>query len=211
MYSERARSRAGLIEDVRAPFYGRNQGLSSELLTMRRQDPTDYHPDIPEDDFRRKLEQYPCIRTRASHTESDRRKWQKLELFLKLDEMLSPLHESELPPIIDLQERFRLDDYTQRYILEDANFRLMGMNNSGQPVVYYHILMLADEQSLIDGTLLHVDFDRSGDPALSFRYPAIDSFLPWAMHLNSDCNLRWINGQFYDRGGLTNPYVFVSL
>ena len=152
----------------------------------------DYHPDIPPNDFRRSLDQYPCVRVHFD--EADHDAWAKLELFLKLDEQLSPLDAEELPLIVDLRENIPLEDYTRRFILEDANFRMMGSSDFGQPVFYYHIIMVADQQSFVDGTLLHVDFNRSGDPALSFRYPAIRSFFPWRWHHDSPEVNR---GQYY--------------
>ncbi|KAI5781764.1 hypothetical protein DFH27DRAFT_305000 [Peziza echinospora] len=141
---------------------------------------SDYLPDIPRDNFRRKLSYYPCIRPPI--TEADKPKWAKLELVLKLDEHLSPLHETELPPILYVDETFNLEEYSSRYIFQESNFSLMGMSDAGRPIVYYHILMIVDEQSFRDGTLLHVDFDQSGAPANKLRHPAIDSYLPWCTH-----------------------------
>lgn len=164
------------------------------------QDVDIYHPDIPLEDYRRKLERYPCIRTHFHPTYAN--VWEKLELFLKLDWSLSPLHESELPPIVNIQEAFHVEEYTRRFILDEANFRMMGRSDTGQPVFYYHIIMIVDEQSFHDGTLLHVDFNRSGDPAVSFRYPTIHSYLPWEMHHHSHLQLGRINQYFQDAGGL---------
>ncbi|KAF8419871.1 hypothetical protein EV426DRAFT_262199 [Tirmania nivea] len=174
----------------------------------------DYHPDIPTNDFRRNLDQYPCVRVHFD--QADTNTWEKLKLFLKLDEQLSPLDAEELPLVFELRENFYLEDYTKRFILEDANFRMMGSNDFGHPVFYYHILMVVDQQSFEDGTLLHVDFNRSGDPALSFRYPAIRSFFPWKWHHDSpDVKLGDVNEYFHESGiellgqgmDLTRPVV----
>lgn len=175
------------------------------------QDREDYHPDIPSNDFRRSLDQYPCIRVHFD--EADANIWAKLELFLKLDDQLSPLDAEELPLIVNLRENFHLEDYTKLFILEDANFRMMGSNDFGHPVIYYHIIMVVDQQSFRDGTLLHVDFNRSGDPALSFRYPAIRSFLPWKWHHDSpEAKLERLNEYLYENGlAIGNGYVLSIL
>ncbi|KAF8462577.1 hypothetical protein BDZ91DRAFT_784461 [Kalaharituber pfeilii] len=164
------------------------------------EDLDDYHPDFVPSDFRAKLTSYPCIR--VYFDDRDTNKWEKLQLFLKLDDALSPLDEEELPPIVEIRDGFHLEEYAKRFIMEDGNFRLMGRSNTGQPVFFYHIIMLVDEQSFQDGTLLHVDFNRSGDPALSFRYPAIHSYLPWSMHQHEHFDLRRIDQYITERGGL---------
>jgi len=162
------------------------------------QEREDYHPDIAQNDFRRSLDRYPCIRVHFA--EGNANTWAKLEFFLNLDEHFSPLHASELPPIIELREGFHLEDYTKRFILEDANFRMMGSSDCGDLVFYYHIIMVVDQQSFQDGTLLHVDFNRSGDPALSFRYPVTCSFLPW----------KWYHDFPDEKLGKMNEYLHES-
>jgi len=172
------------------------------------QEGEDYHPDIPPNDFRWSLDQYPCVRVHFD--EADTNTWAKLELFLKLDDQLSPLAAEELPLIVDLRENFHLEDYTKRFILEDANFRMMGSSDFGHPIFYYHIIMVADQQSFRDGTLLHVDFNRSGDPALSFRYPAIRSFFPWRLHHDSpDVKLGEVNEYSHESGVALHGHGYV--
>lgn len=125
----------------------------------------------------------------------------------------TPLAAEELPLIIDIRENFDLEDYTKRFILDDANFRMMGSSDFGHPVFYYHIIMVADQQSFRDGTLLHVDFNRSGDPALSFRYSALRSFFPWRWHHESPgLKLGEINEYSHESGVALHGhgYVFPS-
>ena len=156
----------------------------------------EYHSDIPQGDFRRSLGNYPCLRIHFDDAENN--KWDKLKLLLKLDEQLSPLHDEELPRIIDIPDGFRLEDFARRFILADANFLMMGGSDLGQPVFYYHIIMIVDAQSFSDGTLLHVDFNRCGNPALSFRYPATHSVIPWSCHYHRSFTLDKINEYLHD-------------
>lgn len=163
------------------------------------QDRVNYHPDIPLNDFRRILDQYPCVR--IYFNEADPYIWEKLHLFLQLDEHVSPLHDSELPQIVEIRDNFHLEDYSRRFILDDANFEMMGSSDFGHPVIYYHILMIIDEQTFRDGTLLHVDFNRSGDPELSIRYSAIRCFFPWKLHHDSpDLRLEKVNEYMQENG-----------
>ena len=155
-----------------------------------------YHTDISPQDFRRNLNQYPCVRVHFD--EQQTREWDILRLYLQLDENLSPLDPEELPPLVDIRDNFQLESYTKRYILEDANFEMMGCSNDGHKILFYHIIMVVDEQSFLDGTLLHVDFNSSGDPAMSFRYPAINSYLAWKWHHESALRLSIINVKFHN-------------
>lgn len=159
----------------------------------------EFHSDIPPEDLRRSLGNYPCLRIHFDEDDND--KWDKLKLLLKLDDQLSPLHDEELPRIIEIHDGFRLEDYAKRFILADANFRMMGSSDLGHLVFYYHIIMIVDARSFSDGTLLHVDFNRGGNASLSFRYPATHSFIPWSCHFHGSSTLAEINEYLHENFG----------